>query len=67
MTEPTEWPGGLSAVNNFGFGGSNGHALLDSHHKTKINNGLPSDDLPRLVLVSGRTEEAVDVMLKDVS
>lgn len=67
MTELTKWNGGLSSLNNFGIGGANGHVLLDSNHKMKINNGSPDDDLPRLVLVSGRTEEAVNFMLKDVS
>ena len=59
--------GTLAAVNNFGFGGANGHALLESHSKLKINKGLPSDSLPRLVVVSGRTEEAVNVLLNDVN
>jgi hypothetical protein len=33
----------------------------------KVNGGAPSDCIPRLVVASGRTEEAVDVILKDVS
>ena len=28
MTEPTEWKGGLVAISNFGFGGSNVHCIL---------------------------------------
>lgn len=66
VTEPTILDGSLAAVNNFGFGGTNGHALLESHSKLKINNGMPTDSLPRLVVMSGRTEEAVNVVIQDV-
>ncbi|XP_011704349.1 PREDICTED: fatty acid synthase-like [Wasmannia auropunctata] len=67
VTEPTEWEGGYVGVNSFGFGGANGHILLKSNSKQKINNGVPSDNLPRLVAVSGRTAEAVQIILDDVS
>lgn len=66
VTEPIPWEGGLAGVNSFGFGGANCHVLLSSNPKLKVNNGLPADDLPRLVVTSGRTEEAVDVVLSDV-
>ncbi|XP_033230408.1 fatty acid synthase-like [Belonocnema kinseyi] len=66
VSELTPWEGGYVAVNSFGFGGANGHVVLMSNLKKKINNGLPNDDLPRLVAVSGRTELAVDVLLSDV-
>ena len=67
ITEPTEWQGGYVAVNSFGFGGANCHILLKSNPKQKVNNGALNDDLPRLVTVSGRTEEAVKIILDDVS
>lgn len=63
----TSWKGGYAGINSFGFGSANCHILLKSNPKTKINNGLPSDDLSRLVAVSGRTEEAVKIFLNDVS
>lgn len=66
ITEPTPWEGGYVGINSFGFGGANAHALLKSHAKDKVNNGAPSDDLPRLVIVSGRTEEALEVLLGHV-
>lgn len=66
VTEPTPWDGGLAGVNSFGFGGANCHVLLSSNPKVKVNNGLPLDDLPRLVCTSGRTEEAVEVILSEV-
>lgn len=67
VAEKTPWNGGLVGINSFGFGGANCHVLLNYNEKSKINNGLPEDDLPRLVVASGRTEEAVTVILNDVS
>nr|QCW07581.1 fatty acid synthase 1 [Blattella germanica] len=52
-------------INSFGFGGANAHVLLQWNKKAKINGGAPNDPLPRLVVASGRTEEAVDVILND--
>ncbi|KAK0159820.1 hypothetical protein PV327_010892 [Microctonus hyperodae] len=66
VTEPTPWPGGLVGINSFGFGGANAHILLKSNPKEKINGGRPKDDLPRLIVVSGRTEEAVKNILRDI-
>ncbi|XP_015515781.2 fatty acid synthase [Neodiprion lecontei] len=66
ITELTPWDGGYVGVNSFGFGGANAHILLESHSKKKINNGQPEDDLPRLVVVSGRTEEAVTTILNSL-
>lgn len=67
VTESTPWEGGYVGINSFGFGGANCHIILKSNPKKKIDNGAPSDDLPRLVMVSGRTEESVKVFLNDVS
>ncbi len=39
---------------------------MQSNQKIKEAGGLPRDDMPRLVLISGRTEDAVDVILGDV-
>lgn len=39
------------------------HCLLRRHSKEKVNHGLPEDSLPRLVTWSGRTEEAITVVL----
>ncbi|VEN42151.1 unnamed protein product, partial [Callosobruchus maculatus] len=57
---------GLIGINSFGFGGGNCHILLSTHKKKKINNGLPVDNLPRLVCVSGRTSEAVLTLLDEL-
>jgi len=66
VTEPMPLKNGYIGINSFGFGGSNAHALLKWNHK-KINNKAPNDDLPRLVILSGRTEESVTLFLNDVS
>lgn len=59
-TEATPLPGNLVAVNSFGFGGANAHALLARYEKAKINKGIPEDSTPRLIQWAGRTEEAVN-------
>ncbi|XP_046963777.1 fatty acid synthase-like [Vanessa cardui] len=66
VTEKQPWGRGMSGVNSFGFGGANAHILLKNVARSKVNNGLPSDDLPRLVCVSGRTESAVAKILDDL-
>ncbi|KAF9408342.1 hypothetical protein HW555_011931 [Spodoptera exigua] len=66
VTEKTPWGRGMSGVNGFGFGGANAHALLKNVARPKVNNGIPSDDLPRLACVSGRTESAVARILDDL-
>ena len=67
MTEKHPWNGCLACVNSFGFGGANAHILLQRNEKEKVNGGAPVDPIPRLIVASGRTEVAVDVILKDVS
>ena len=67
MTEKHPWNGCLAGVNSFGFGGTNAHILLQRNEKQKVNGGASVDTIPRLVVASGRTEEAVDVILKDAS
>lgn len=50
-------------VNSFGFGGANAHALLKAFEKVKVNNGVPEDDIPRLVTWAGRNEQSVNAIL----
>lgn len=52
------------ALNSFGFGGANAHVLLKSNSKTKTTQII--NHVPRLIAVSGRTEGAVNNMLKNV-
>jgi len=59
-----DFNGGYVAINSFGFGGANAHVLLKSNPKIKTNKIVTH--IPRLIAVSGRTEEAVNNMLKNV-
>jgi fatty acid synthase len=67
VTERLPWTGNLVGVSSLGLGGANTHIILQRNQKPKVNSGAPSDSIPPLVVVSGRTGEAVDVILKDVS
>ncbi|XP_044747246.1 fatty acid synthase-like [Coccinella septempunctata] len=64
VTENIPWRGGTVGINSFGFGGANAHVILRSNVKPKIT--PKSINIPRLIGVSGRTEEAVKELL-DVS
>nr|CAD7431569.1 unnamed protein product [Timema monikensis] len=67
VTETMPWSGGLAAVNAVGLSGVVGHILLRSHSKEKVNGGLPNDKLPRLLLISGRTEEGLKEILTKIA
>ncbi|XP_058792836.1 fatty acid synthase [Phymastichus coffea] len=64
VAEPTPWKGGLVGVNSFGFGGANAHVILRSNPKPKISPMLDVN-VPKMVTVSGRTEEAVASLLDE--
>ncbi|KAM4691284.1 fatty acid synthase isoform 2-T2 [Rhinophrynus dorsalis] len=61
VTEPTQVKGGIVGINSFGFGGSNVHIILKPNEK-KLSDQA-SLELPRLVQVCGRTQEAVETLL----
>jgi fatty acid synthase len=67
VTETVPWTGNLASVTSLGLGGANANILLQRNQKNKVNGGAPTDTIPRLVVASGRTKEAVDVILTDVS
>lgn len=54
---------GFFAINSYGLGGSNAHVLLKAHGKEKTHF---KSDFPQLILVSGRTYDAVKVLLEDI-
>lgn len=59
VTEAQELKSPYIGINSFGFGGANAHLLVKGHIKEKVNFGIPTDPLPRLVNFAGRTEECV--------
>ncbi|XP_050549365.1 fatty acid synthase [Spodoptera frugiperda] len=58
----TEWDGGLVAINSFGFGGANAHVILESEPRGAARAARAARGVPRVVLASGRTEEAVEAL-----
>ncbi|XP_018397404.1 PREDICTED: fatty acid synthase [Cyphomyrmex costatus] len=64
VDKATPWNGGLVGINSFGFGGANAHIILRSNPKPKLSPLLNITELlPKLVAVSGRTEEAAHTLL----
>lgn len=59
----TPWNGGIIGLNSFGFGGANAHVVMKSNPKPKPT--TPTDTIPRLVVMSGRTDEAVGMLLDE--
>ncbi|XP_065210550.1 fatty acid synthase-like [Planococcus citri] len=66
VTKPTPLQGEYFALNSFGIGGANGHLLLKPNNKIKKSKHAKTNEIPRIVTVSGRTEEAVDCILNDI-
>ncbi|XP_076154823.1 fatty acid synthase [Alosa pseudoharengus] len=66
VTKPIPTSGGIVGINSFGFGGSNVHIILQppmSKISTTSKVKTQSTQLPKLVQVCGRTENAVDELL----
>ncbi|EDV90847.1 GH19666 [Drosophila grimshawi] len=66
VKDVTPLPKPCIAVNSFGFGGANAHAILKAHPKSKVNYGIPEDNLPRIVTWAGRTEDAVNEIFNGI-
>ncbi|RVE51369.1 hypothetical protein evm_003924 [Chilo suppressalis] len=59
----TPWDGGLVAMNSFGFGGANAHVVLEMERGEKARVVEASYAVPRLVLASGRSDDAARALL----
>ncbi|KAG0433950.1 hypothetical protein HPB47_019456 [Ixodes persulcatus] len=56
----TPFPGGLVGVNSIGLGGANVHAILEANPGPHVDSfPLEKPQLPRLVLLAGRTQESL--------
>ncbi|KAK3917296.1 Fatty acid synthase, partial [Frankliniella fusca] len=70
VTENTPLKDGLVAVNNIGIGGMVGHVLLRPNKKAKVAPTLPPRGeqilapMPNLLLMSGRTPEGLEEVMK---
>nr|XP_022904132.1 fatty acid synthase isoform X2 [Onthophagus taurus] len=64
VTKPEPWNGGIMAINSFGFGGANAHIVLRSNPKPKTT--WPMGPLPRVIGISGRTEDGVNEFLDQI-
>lgn len=64
----TTWSGNYAAINAISFGGTFIHAILKAYRnpKTPIKS-IPQDDLPRLLVASGRNEAAIEHIFSTVS
>ncbi|CAL1296657.1 unnamed protein product [Larinioides sclopetarius] len=62
VINPTPWEGDYVAVNSFGFGGVNVHAVLKSNRSERKPRQIKDMHFPQLALYSGRTEEAVQYL-----
>ncbi|KAH7949721.1 hypothetical protein HPB49_014556 [Dermacentor silvarum] len=60
ISKPTPFDGGLVGVHALGFGGTNGHAILEANPGPHVNTTAREKlQLPRLVLMAGRSGDSL--------
>jgi len=71
VTEKTPLNGDIIGLNIFGRTGNYGHIIMKKYNKQKkriyAKDEMFDDDLPRLILVSGRSDAGVRKTIKTVS
>ena len=67
ITETMDWKGGIVAINGVGLGSEYSHIIVKSHGMSGPKEITPpADGLPRLMLVSGRSEEGLQKLVAKV-
>ncbi|XP_035731578.1 fatty acid synthase-like [Vespa mandarinia] len=62
VTKPTPWKDDYAAVNTCSFAGTFSHIILKRYSKEKKKRELSSNAMPRLYVVSARTEEMISTI-----
>ena len=67
VTDLVPWEGEYSHIHNISMYGVTSDIILKTPKKEKKDDGEAEDNLPRLIIASGRTDEAVAEILNYVS
>ena len=67
VTTNTPWTHTLVGISSFGFGGANGHAILEGFPDNYERIPHPASDVRRLLTCCGRTYDAVEHLLARVT